>query len=216
MKTFVISLFSLILFGCASLAGYPGYYSIAAYDANGNSLDGGSLFVSAGSTIHTTLKGTCSAFPGATLIIKNTQTGEELAEESPYQCKGKKAEIIRHRFASPAEINFSGNVYKLAYRAVQKDRAIYEYTSNNEKIEHWKTLITLAYSQHADVNTPASYADLVKNAFGEKVKETSIVGDHAYAQVIFEPGENHPYYESAIKKSFHISYLFFLVKYNSN
>jgi hypothetical protein len=40
-----------------------------------------------GSGIYTARNAFCEAFPGATVKIIDTSTGEEYKEESPYQCK---------------------------------------------------------------------------------------------------------------------------------
>jgi len=204
IKTLFISLGLLFLISCSTLAGYPGYYSIKAYDSNGNRLDGINL-INAGSTIYTTIKGTCLAFPGATLVIKNTKTGQELSEESPYQCKGKKADIIHHSFIAPKQINFSGIIYKLAYKGITVDKAIYEYTSNNEKIESWNKLITLFYRKGARANTPNEFIKERKEAFRPIGTIYGVVaGSNGYTNIIFKPRNKYPYYETAVSKSFHI------------
>lgn len=64
-----------------------GDYVISAYDTQGKLLTGNFQLTTTGSRIYSVRNGICSVYPKATVVIKNSVTGEELQGESPYQCQ---------------------------------------------------------------------------------------------------------------------------------
>lgn len=76
---------SLLLFqSCVTLSGY---YSVEAYDENGQKLANRLNMTAQGSGIYSVRNAFCSKFPKATIIIKDLKTGKELSSESPYKCR---------------------------------------------------------------------------------------------------------------------------------
>jgi hypothetical protein len=73
-----------LLTGCLVLFGT---YTLAAYDANGKNLTEKIRLVAEGSSIYPMRNALCIANPGATVVIRDAKTGEELKSESPYRCK---------------------------------------------------------------------------------------------------------------------------------
>ncbi|CAK7011838.1 hypothetical protein [Saezia sanguinis] len=72
------------LAGCTTLSGE---YIITAHDQNGNPVSSSISSRAQGKGIYTVRDAICSAYPNAIVVIKNAHTGEELEDESPYQCK---------------------------------------------------------------------------------------------------------------------------------
>jgi len=202
MRLLLLSFFSLVMIGCSTFGGYPGYYSVNAYDSNGKRLDKVNI-ITDGSVIHRTINGMCLAFPGEKLVIKNTKTNKELKELSPFQCKGRKKVQEALNISVPKKIIFNGDEYSLVYNGSDQDKAVYEYTTNSEKIDHWQKLITLLYQKNIVDHSPESTIDGVKSQFKKNVKHTFIAGGHGYMNVIFPPAKGYPHYEAALKKSFH-------------
>jgi len=201
MKSLFLSIFALLISGCSTFVGYPGHYSIKAYDSNGNRLDSNINLISAGSRLYPGIYGACTVFPGATLVIRNIKTGKELLEKSPYKCRGKEADIIYHEFVAPKLINFSDSVYKLTFKKIEKDIALYEYTLDGEKVTNWNKLISLSYRKKAKNYTPEQFVLERKRAFGS---QGIVLDGSAYTRAIFNPDSKHSYYETAVSKSFHI------------
>jgi len=84
MKNILLIVPMLVLSGCVTLSGN---YVISAYDTQGKLLTGNLQLTATGSRIYSVRNGICSAYPKATVIIKDSSTGEELQGESPYQCR---------------------------------------------------------------------------------------------------------------------------------
>lgn len=85
MKTiFGISLAGVLFAGCTAASGYS---NIDAYNSSGERLTKNVSFTTAGSGLSSAINGTCLAFPKSTIIIRDTKTGEQLAGESPHQCR---------------------------------------------------------------------------------------------------------------------------------
>ena len=89
MKYVWTGILVLMVAGCSTFASYPGYYTVKAYDSNGNRLDQITQ-ITEGSSISRIINANCRAFPGARLVIKNAKTQKELKELSPHQCGGSK------------------------------------------------------------------------------------------------------------------------------
>ena len=73
-----------LMSACVTMSGN---YVISAYDTQGKLLTGNLQLTAMGSRIDSVRNGICSAYPKATVVIKNSVTGEELQGESPYQCR---------------------------------------------------------------------------------------------------------------------------------
>jgi hypothetical protein len=84
MKTVLLTAVTLVMSGCMTLSGN---YVISAYDASGKLLTGNLKLIAQGSGIYTARNGICAAYPKATVLIKDTKTGQELKSESPYKCR---------------------------------------------------------------------------------------------------------------------------------
>lgn len=116
--------------------------------------------------------------------------------------------IHAQQFSAPEQIVHSGKAYNLVYKkALPNGRAIYEYTTDNEPIEKWSSLVTLNYSKSL-ITTPIKWAEAVKGSLDrEKPKPHYSLytkGNNGYSKIIFEPDSKNPFYESDIHKSFHI------------
>ncbi|YCH20285.1 hypothetical protein M1D96_14235 [Pseudomonas sp. D1-3] len=72
-----------LLGGCMTLSGT---YQLSLQDADGQPLARNMTMVAEGSGIYTVRNAMCSAHPGATVIIRDLKSGEELKSESPYKC----------------------------------------------------------------------------------------------------------------------------------
>ena len=64
-----------------------GYFGFEATDAQGNPINTGMVTIADGRSIYTVLSGFCSVHRGATLVIRNVKTNEELKPQSPHRCK---------------------------------------------------------------------------------------------------------------------------------
>ncbi|UQY34145.1 hypothetical protein K8U54_20925 [Pseudomonas fulva] len=72
-----------LLTGCMTLSGT---YQLSLQDAKGQPLSQNINITAQGSGIYTVRNAMCSAHPGATVIIRDLKSGEELKSESPYKC----------------------------------------------------------------------------------------------------------------------------------
>nr|WP_218878571.1 hypothetical protein [Pseudomonas flavescens] len=63
-----------------------GVYELSLQDKDGKPLRQNMTMVAEGSGIYTMRNAMCSAHPGATVIIKDVESGAELKSESPYRC----------------------------------------------------------------------------------------------------------------------------------
>ncbi len=116
--------------------------------------------------------------------------------------------IHAQQFSAPEQIIHSGKTYSLAYKnSLPNGRSIYEYTTNNETVNKWSSLVTLHYSK-ALITMPSKWVDTTKVSLDrEKPKPHYSLytkGNSGYSQIIYEPDSKHPFYESNISKSFHI------------
>ncbi|MCP8464280.1 hypothetical protein NK553_10005 [Pseudomonas sp. ZM23] len=82
MKYLVPVLALLALGGCITMTGN---YEVTAKDESGNALSKGK-FLAHGSGIYTVRNSICSVYPKAVVTIRDVETNEELAGESPYRC----------------------------------------------------------------------------------------------------------------------------------
>ena len=64
-----------------------GYYKFEAFDASGQSINLPMNVTTDGKGIYTVINALCSRYRGAKLVIREVKTNEELAGESPRQCR---------------------------------------------------------------------------------------------------------------------------------
>ncbi len=84
MKNLFVLFSALALTACVTL---KGNYEIKAFDAEGRSLNTGMFLTASGSGIYTVRNALCQRYPKAKIVIVDMQTKQELASESPYQCR---------------------------------------------------------------------------------------------------------------------------------
>ena len=82
MRYHICLLLPFVLSGCITLSGN---YQIDIIAPDGTKLPIDTR--AQGTGIYTTINAACRSVPGATIIIKNTDTGKELTRESPHHCK---------------------------------------------------------------------------------------------------------------------------------
>ena len=116
--------------------------------------------------------------------------------------------VCAQQFLPPEKITYSSKTYSLAYKNTSPvGRAIFEYTTNNESIENWTTLVTLNYSKSL-ATTPLKWAEAVQATLDrEKPKPHYSIytkGNNGYSKIIYEPDLKNPVYESNVHKSFHL------------
>ncbi len=84
MKTLFFLFSAMALTACVTL---NGNYEISAFDAEGRALNPSMVLSATGSGIYTVRNALCHKYPKAKIIIVDMQTKQELASESPYQCR---------------------------------------------------------------------------------------------------------------------------------
>jgi len=85
MKYFMMTMMAGISFsGCMTMSGY---YHVDAYNTSGELLTKNTKMTVEGSSIYMVRNGMCSAFPKSVIVIRDAKTGEQLSNESPYQCR---------------------------------------------------------------------------------------------------------------------------------
>jgi len=84
MKVTLAIALGVFLAGCLVLSGT---YTLAAFDRNGKNLTEKINIIAEGRRIYTVRNALCINYPGATVVIRDAKTGEELKSESPYRCK---------------------------------------------------------------------------------------------------------------------------------
>jgi len=206
MKIFILGTISLLLSACVT----TGSYMISAYDKNGMELNSNLAFTAEGSGIYSVRNAICISHPGAIVKITDIKTGKELEGESPYQCSGK-PKTFEHSFKPSNQIEFLNLKYKQRYKKVLESDAVYEFTANNESINKWMSLVSIFYNKNIKGN-PEEWVSL-SNSQAVKPFDTYVSGDNAYAQIIFKPSNEHHYFETAVKKTFHIEKCDGLVTY---
>jgi hypothetical protein len=111
-------------------------------------------------------------------------------------------------FVAPAQIEYDGKIYKQVTKQEKAEfGGLYEYTTGNEPIENWTSLITLLYKQ-GDPTDPATwrqaYMTVLATKGGAKTFYVEVNGEHVYGQIIHEPDAKNPDYEVDVNKSFHL------------
>ncbi|WP_254875934.1 hypothetical protein [Pseudomonas viridiflava] len=84
MNYALYALSMLALSGCVTMSGE---YTVTAHDASGAQIKKLGTFVAEGHNIYPVRNAFCLNAPGATVIIRDAKTGEELRSESPYHCR---------------------------------------------------------------------------------------------------------------------------------
>lgn len=64
-----------------------GNYKLSAVDESGKELSSGLVLTAQGRGIYSVRNALCQRYPGASVIIKDSNTGEQLRNESPYRCR---------------------------------------------------------------------------------------------------------------------------------
>lgn len=84
MNKLLLLLPLITLAGCVTLSGT---YVLKAYNDAGQELSNKMALTASGRHIYSMRNALCISYPGATIVIKDVQTGKELDSESPYKCK---------------------------------------------------------------------------------------------------------------------------------
>jgi hypothetical protein len=77
----------VVCFTVTSCMTLSGNYVVVAHDDSGVNLEPKLQLTAHGSGIYTIRNALCAQHPGATVIITDAKTGEELKGESPYKCR---------------------------------------------------------------------------------------------------------------------------------
>ncbi len=85
MNKLLVSVFTstVLLTACVTT---KGNYEIKAVDVDGRQLNN-TVLSATGSGIYTVRNALCHSYPKASVIIVDMQTRQNLADESPYQCR---------------------------------------------------------------------------------------------------------------------------------
>jgi len=102
MKKILLIAITLAISGCVTTSGN---YTITGYDANGKELMGNLKLTAQGRGIYSARNAFCQAHLNATVIIKDSKTGEELKSESPYQCPNVTSKNIEPDSSSASDIS---------------------------------------------------------------------------------------------------------------
>ncbi len=74
----------MLMTGCVTI---KGAYQLSAVDAAGKEISTGLALTAQGRGIYSVRNALCQRYPGATVIIKDSKTGEQLIGESPFKCR---------------------------------------------------------------------------------------------------------------------------------
>jgi hypothetical protein len=109
-------------------------------------------------------------------------------------------------FLPPKEIQYMNKTYKLAFENKNNNIETYEYTTNNESINNWTSLLTIKYNKNIDITPIIHSLALKKQLDKEGIKDYSLYlkDNHSFAKIIYEPNNNYSTYESDVFKSFHL------------
>ena len=116
--------------------------------------------------------------------------------------------INAQQFTAPEQVVFANKTYNLAYKnSSPNGQAIYEYTSNDEPIEKWSSLVTVNYYKSV-VAPPLKWLEVMKASLDRRQPKPHynlyLKGNNSYAKIIFEPDSKNPDFESNVQKSFHM------------
>lgn len=109
-------------------------------------------------------------------------------------------------FFPPKEIKYMDKTYKLAFENKNNTIETYEYTTDNESVNNWTSLLTIKYNKNVDILPIAHSLALKKQLDKEGVKDYFLYlkDNHSFAKIIYKPNMQYPTYESNVFKSFHI------------
>lgn len=117
-------------------------------------------------------------------------------------------QAIAGSFVAPETIAHEGKEYKLAYEKKTDRQELYEYTTNNEKIERWSSLVTINYFKSSSVESPKEWTtNLAKTLMNEKPRphyDVYFNASNGYAIIIYEPNFQYETVEANVHKSFHL------------
>jgi uncharacterized lipoprotein YajG len=83
-KSFITCAAILALTGCATP---QGTFNLKAFDESGQLLNKHTSMIAEGSSVFRARNALCMAYPRAKIIITEVRTRQDLAGESPYQCR---------------------------------------------------------------------------------------------------------------------------------
>lgn len=112
------------------------------------------------------------------------------------------------QFVAPEEVELDGKTYVLANQYGDPESTMFfEYTTDDEAVEHWNTLVTLSYKT-PDVMMPATWFETVKEGLERRMPTPDYHlytrDDNGYALTIDEPDALNQRYAVDVQKSFHI------------
>lgn len=112
------------------------------------------------------------------------------------------------QFVAPEEVEHDGKTYVLANQYGDPESMMFfEYTTDDEAVEHWNTLVTLSYKT-PDVMMPSTWFETVKAALDLRMPTPEYrlytKDDNGYAITIDEPDALNQRYAVNVQKSFHI------------
>lgn len=138
MKRIILIVIPFIIAGCMTTSGN---YTLAAFDVEGNELSGNFILTAQGRRIYPVRNALCSLHPNATVIIKDSRTGEELKSESPYQCSNRTSKNTNNVSSNAGDISHgtktqadsNTNVSSVLHNTRQPAQSIYQSKEEIEK-----------------------------------------------------------------------------------
>ena len=85
MQKFLVPIIATLFLGACALP--KGHYQLKAIDSEGKELNNGLIMTAEGSRIYSVRNALCISYPKSRVVIFDVQTKQELAGESPYQCR---------------------------------------------------------------------------------------------------------------------------------
>ena len=105
----------------------------------------------------------------------------------------------------PDSVAYNDKTYTLVFKNDNKRAAIYEYTTDGEAIEKWKTLVTINYHYGAAPDKML-WAKAVKQTLDSQSPvphyKMFLNEDQLYINTIYEPNAAHNYYEINVQRSY--------------
>lgn len=104
-------------------------------------------------------------------------------------------------FSAPETITDFSAEYRLAFKSIHPQRALYEYTRDHEPVENWSSLLTVLHH-----NNPQLTLDRWVNAMLSQLKQTAPQPDYRFYQkngtgyllVIYPPVDSDPRFETDV------------------
>jgi hypothetical protein len=117
---------------------------------------------------------------------------------------GCSAASLAGELQPPPQLTHAGTLYTRIYqKALNKGLVIYQYTSGQETLKNWTSMLTLAYWKGHKFNTTRWLA-----ALDDRLSHSSAQYElyqrqgHGYARIIYLPDDHNPNFEAAIFKGF--------------